>query len=166
MIDITYRDASYRGHAYGKRVRRVEASCGSLTAYGANRTEAKAALLADVARQLEYAYRRRYLRTDDVTFALHYANGWGYDIVAGDGRRVSSTLLGGDVGEHEAFESMRHHFEQYATGREHARGVDRTNGELDAAITAWNADQSDENRKRLEAAERAHMDALYAEQAA
>jgi hypothetical protein len=74
-----------------------------------------------------------------------------------------STGLGDETFE-DAMASMRRHFEQYVTGKEHERGVDRTDGELALAIAAWNAEQNDANRRRFEAAERAHVEAFYAAQ--
>lgn len=167
-MDIDYRDASYRERPYGggRKIRRVEASAGSMSASGANKTEAKAALMACVERQLTHMRTRRYLRTDDVTFALFYADGWVYDIVSGDGHRNSSTLLGAAMDEREAFESMKRHFGQYVVGKDVERGCDRTNGELDAAILAYREDPSEENRERCLHAQQAHTDAFYAEERA
>ena len=116
-MDIGYRDASIRA-PYGRRVieRRTEATCGAISAYGANRTEAKAALLVAVERQCEHAYQRRYLTGighdgEPVTFALYYAGCWSYDIVRA-GRVACSTGMGVDS-FHDALASMTHHFEQY-----------------------------------------------------
>lgn len=113
-MDITYHDASYCRQPYGHRkVRRTEARLGWLSAYGATKSEAKAALLEAVALQCEHAGVRRYLRTDEVTFALSYTGGWRYDIIRGDGFRSCSTLLGDVMSEHEAMEHMQRHFDQF-----------------------------------------------------
>jgi hypothetical protein len=163
-MNIEYRDAPYyeRPFGGGRKIRRVEAHCGSLRGDGANRTEAKAALMERIELQLRHAYTRRYLRTADVTFALYYADGWSYDIVAGDGARYSSTGLGA-CDEREAYQAMSRHFLQYIGGKDMGR-VDRTNGELDAAILAYRDDPSEENRDRCLKAQQAHTDAFYAEQ--
>jgi hypothetical protein len=42
--------------------------------------------------------------------------------------------------------------------------VDRTNGELDAALMAFREDPSDANRARLMAAQQLHVDDFFAEQ--
>src|SRR6201988_4023159 len=118
-MNITFRDASYRSQPYGggKLIRRVEASCGAVSAHGANRTEAKAALLEAIERQCEYAYRRRYLvgisahDGEPATFALHYSQGWAYDIVLAG--RVACTTGLGDVDFDEAYARMLAHFDQY-----------------------------------------------------
>lgn len=167
-MNIEYRDASYRERRGERKIRRIEASFGRMSAHGANRTEAKANLLADIERQLAHVYARRYLSANDVTFCLYYANGWSYDIVRGErdlGQRSSSTMMGGEPSETEAFESMKRHFEQYAiVGRELDLGVDRTDGELRRAMDAWNAEQSHENLKRWEAAQAVHVALFYAAQ--
>lgn len=169
-MNIDYRDASYRERPFGggRLIRRVEATLGSLSASGANRTEAKKALEAAIERQLAHMRTRRYLSANDVTFALFYNDGWGYDIVRSSqdlGRRTSSTLMGGEMSEQEAFESMKRHFEQYAiVGREIDLRIDRTGGELDRAMQAWNGEQSHENLKRWEAAQAAHVALFYAAQ--
>jgi hypothetical protein len=91
----------------------AEARVGDIRRTGANKTEAKAALLEALQAQAEHAFTRRYLAGDNVVFALGYHDGWRYDIVrAGDGRQYSSTLLSAETVD-EAFESMRHHFDQY-----------------------------------------------------
>lgn len=166
MTEIEFRNASYRERPYGggRLIRRVEASWGSISRHGTTKTEAKAALLAAISEQLAHTYTRRYLRTADVTFALFYCDGWGYDIVTGDGARSSSTLLG-DVPEQEAFESMKRHFEQYTSGID-AQSVDRTNGELDAAVLAYREDPSEANRDRCLAAQERHHEAFLREQTA
>lgn len=113
-MNIEFRDASYRSQPFGggKLIRRVEARCGNLRAMGANRTEAKAELLAAVERQLEHAYTRRYLGAGDVVFVLYYADGWAYEIVVAGTVRCT-TGFSSASSEHEALESMRRHFEQY-----------------------------------------------------
>ena len=164
-MPIEYRNASFRERPYGggRLIRRVEAEWGKIRAFGANKTEAKNALLEAIEQQLANAYTRRYLRTDDVTFALYYADGWNYDIVTGDGHRTSSTMLGAEILPHDAFASMNRHFEQYVAGKEFERGVDRTNGELDRAVVAYREDPSDENRERVLAAQEAHVEAFHRE---
>lgn len=163
-MDIDYRDASYRERPYGggRKIRRVEARVEGISAMGANKTEAKNALMERIELQLRHMRTRRYLRTDDETFVLYYADGWAYDMVRDDGTRYGSTMLATDD-EREAFESMKSHFEQNVVGRD--MGVhDRTNGELDAAILAYREDPSEENRERCLRAQQAHTDAFYAEQ--
>jgi hypothetical protein len=50
-------------------------------------------LLGDVLkRQADYLHTRRYVRKDNVTFALYYANGWQYDIVRDDGSASTCML--------------------------------------------------------------------------
>src|SRR5439155_18577821 len=133
-MNIDYRDASYRERAFGggRLIRRVEASLGGMSARGANKTEARKALEEAIERQCAHMHTRRYLSANDVTFVLFYSDGWTYDIVRSErdlGRRTSSTLMGGEIGEQEAFESMKRHFEQYAiVGREIDLHIDRTGG--------------------------------------
>lgn len=119
MLDITYRDASYRPGAYGsgKLIRRTEASIGAIRRTGANRTEAKTALLEAVTEQVENCRTRRYLMgvsEEDVpvAFVLYFNDGWGYDIVRNGGKISSSTSMTA-VDERDAFEKMQHHFDQY-----------------------------------------------------
>lgn len=163
-IDLTSHPA--RSNGYGRRQERfTSAEWGSIRRDSANKTEAKAAVLEAVERQLTHLYRRRYLRTADVTFALYYCDGWSYDIVTGDGQLSSSTGLGA-IDEREAFESMKRHFDQYVVGKDIERGHDRTNGELDAAILAYRDDPSEENRERCLRAQQAHTDAFFAEERA
>lgn len=173
-MNFTYRNASYRERPFGggRLIRRVEAMLGNMSAQGANKTEAKKALEEVIERQLTHGRTRRYLSANGITFALFYSNGWGYDIIKAPELRGynqgGSVLFGGEEHEDEckAFEAMKRHFEQYAIeGVEVERGLDRTNGELDAAILAYREDDSYENMKRLQAAQQAHVDAFYAEQA-
>jgi hypothetical protein len=110
---IQFRDTHEPPQGRGLRTRRgVQATWGVISGQGANRTEAKAALMDAVDRQLAHVFARRYLATRDVTFALFYANGWCYDIVTSDGAQHGSTHFDA-ANEHDAFEAMRRHFEQY-----------------------------------------------------
>lgn len=43
-------------------------------------------------RQEQFTHTRRYIRKGTVTFALHYANGWQYDIIRDDGNYSVSCL--------------------------------------------------------------------------
>lgn len=115
-MTITYKNASYRSGSYGsgKLVRRIEASCGQLRRFGANRTEAKVAILEAIAEQCEHAYVRRYIPAGDSLFVLSYADGWRYDIVRNDGHICGSTQFGDGMSEWEATAYVRKHAEQYA----------------------------------------------------
>jgi hypothetical protein len=119
-MEIEFANASYRPGAYGsgKLIRRTRARFGELEAFGENKTEAKNALMAMVLDQCSHVFTRRYLTADGVTFALYYANGWGYDIVRA-GRVACSTGFG-EISFHEALERMRAHFEQYTEEPVHA----------------------------------------------
>jgi hypothetical protein len=113
MSTIEYRNASYRPGSYGsgKLVRQVEASLGDIRRTAATKPEAKAAVLAAVEEQTQHLYERRYLAADGVVFALYYADGWSYDIIRDGQRGCTTNFEASDVTE--AFEKMRHHFEQY-----------------------------------------------------
>lgn len=112
-MNIEYRDTSYRPGAYGsgRKIRQTEARVGDIKRTGATKTEAKASLLEALAQQAQHCFVRRYLSTDEVTFALSYCDGWRYDIVK-PGRTCGSILLSAES-EHEAFERMKNHFDQY-----------------------------------------------------
>jgi glutathione S-transferase len=113
-VDIIYRDTSTH---YPRRVRSVEASLGHFSARGKNKSEAKAALLAQVADHAEHLGERRYLIGPKATFALTYVAGWQYDIIPMDAStkpaRFSTTMSGSEETLREAFERMERHFRQY-----------------------------------------------------
>ena len=110
-LPIEYRDVSYCESYGSRRVRQVEASLGLIRRTAPTKSEAKAHLLDAIVAQADNVFSRRYLTDGSVTFALHYCDGWRYDIVR-DGRTGCTTTLD-EIGEQAAFERMRSHFEAY-----------------------------------------------------
>jgi hypothetical protein len=118
LPEIQYENTSYRPGSYGsgKLIRQTEARIGDIRRTAPTKPEAKAAVIEALAAQAEQCYERRYLMGTDpqgepVVFALHYCDGWGYDIVRGSGRASSCIFDAANVTE--ALDKMRSHFEQY-----------------------------------------------------
>lgn len=114
-MNIEFRDATTH---YPRMVRRTIASLGQLDGRGKNKTEAKANLLEQVEAQLGKVFNRSYLICPTATFCLYYAAGWRYDIVPMSQSserhvRASTTCMGDDLTEREAFEKMEQHFNHY-----------------------------------------------------
>lgn len=118
-MNIDFRDAGYFAGSYGrKRVHRIEARLGDMSAFGRNKTEAKAALEALIEKQCEHLYERRYLTGmsldgKPVTFCFYYNQGWTYDIHTSDHPYPSSCGFNEETTRTEAFERMKKHFQDY-----------------------------------------------------
>lgn len=96
--------------------KQVRARSGMVVATGDNAAQATGALIDAIHQQLALGFTRAYACEGSVTLAMHYFNGWCYDVI--DGGRVVGTCSIEASSDLEAAEAMSLALKEYVHGSE------------------------------------------------